>query len=328
MILITGANGFIGSYLCRELVNQGYEIRAIVRETADLSSLKDILTQIEIFKGDLLDLVRLEQAFEGITKVVHCAGKISFHPGDEKEMRSANVDCTHNLVNMALEKKISQFVHISSVAALAKDKGQEVVDENSQWPGTATYSRYGESKYLGELEVWRAHIEGLPSVIINPSIILGAGNWNESSSKLFKYVWEGNKYFTRGHLNYVDVRDVVKIITTLLQRGIIGERFIINAGKIDYQSFFSSVAKNFSTRPPSVPISKTMETIALGFEKLRTFFTGKRQRISREIFNGSRSNLLYDNRKIIKQTDFTFTPLQDTLRWACGELSGTLKNNK
>src|SRR5690606_4767935 len=126
--------------------------------------------------------------------------------------------------------------------AFGKDKLSEVITEESQWKESELNTAYAESKHLSELEVWRGHTEGLSVAIVNPSVILGPLNWNKSSTRLFKYVWDQNRFYPKGFINYVDVRDVAEVSIKLLEGEVNGRRFILNAGQLSYKDFFEKIA--------------------------------------------------------------------------------------
>ena len=129
-ILITGGTGFLGSYITKELVEKNYAVRAIHRNHKRPSYIpKEILDKVEWVKGDILDVISLEEAMDDIDTVIHAAAMVSFVKKDRKQMYQVNVEGTANVVNMALEKNISRFVHISSVASLGRTANGGSVNE-------------------------------------------------------------------------------------------------------------------------------------------------------------------------------------------------------
>ena len=120
MIFVTGATGLLGSFICRELLKNGHSIRAVKRETSELTLIEDIANQIEWVNGDMNDTTFLMDALEGVDGVIHGAAIISFDKRDEDRMYKTNVQGTADLVNACLKKEVKNFVHISSVAALGQ----------------------------------------------------------------------------------------------------------------------------------------------------------------------------------------------------------------
>ncbi|MBK7440418.1 MAG: NAD-dependent epimerase/dehydratase family protein [Bacteroidetes bacterium] len=213
MILVTGANGLVGSYLCRFLVNQGNQVRAIKRPESNLRLVADIANKIEWVDGDVNDISSLDDAMLGVEQIYHCAAVISYVGKNANHLMQVNVEGTANVVNLALDNNIKKLVHISSIAALGRTgKKDEIVTEATPWDRKNLTSDYSISKFLAEREVWRAMAEGLNAVIVNPSIIVGAGNWDSGSCKLFTTIYNGFKYYTNGVTGYVDVRDVLNLL--------------------------------------------------------------------------------------------------------------------
>ena len=317
MILVTGANGLIGSFICKKLASSNIRFRALVRSKSDLHLLNDLNGVGELYESDILDLITLEEAFEGITKVIHCAAIISFIPRNKKKMYKVNIEGTKNIVDLSLKYNIQKFIYLSSVAAIGKNKIDKIVDENNTWPGTIAPTNYGKSKYLAELEVWRGNMEGLPVITVIPSVVLGPGNWKNGSTQLFRYVWEQNKFYKSGFLNYVDVRDLSECVIQLINSSLEGERFIVSAGMISYKEFFEKIARQMNRKPPSIRARPIHLYLALGIDKLLSLFPGKEQRLSRETISQSNNEITYSSLKIQKSISQSFTDIDDTIQWAC-----------
>ena len=319
-ILITGANGLVGSATARRFLKEGFEVSALCRADSDLSSLKDILADVKIIEGDILDIPSLEKAFENIDFVVHTAAVISYAPKDKNRMFKANVEGTGNVVNVCIEKQIKKLCHVSSIAALGKptaplqaSTATITIDEDQKWEDSPVNSNYAKTKYLSELEVWRGKAEGLNVVIVNPSVILGESNWTKSSTQLFKYAYDEHKYYSEGNLNYVDVQDVVEAIFQLTTSTIQGERYILNGGTVTYKHFFEQAAKFFKKNPPSQKVSPVLTEIIWRLEAFRSFFTGKAPLITKETAKNSLTKFSYKNKKISQALNFKFTNFDETI---------------
>lgn len=318
MILITGANGLVGSFICRKYLDAGFEVSILVRPSSDLTFLKDIEGRIKIHYGDILDVLSLEQAMQGCKTVVHSAALVSLLGKERKKMFKVNIEGTKNVVNTCLKMGVEELIHISSIAALGRIKEVIQIDENAKWTQSKLNSGYAETKYLSELEVWRGMEEGLNIIIVNPSVVLGIGNWNKSSGQIFKYVHDGNAFYTKGKVNYVDVRDIADAVFILHQNRIYGERFILNAGVSTYKDLFNLIAKELGKKAPSFRVGTILLWMALVFDQLKSLFTRKSPLITRETVILSEMNFFFDNKKIIENTGIDFRPLQETVRWVCG----------
>ncbi|WPP53165.1 NAD-dependent epimerase/dehydratase family protein [Catalinimonas niigatensis] len=320
MVLVTGATGLIGSYICRKLIASGYVIKALKREYSDLKLVQDIQHQITWINGDLLHLSEMSEYLQGIRQVIHCAAVVSYASKDEELMQQVNVESTANLINASIKHQVDCFLHISSVAAIGKDKLSNLSTEETQWTDGEKTTAYARSKHQSELEVWRGWAEGLNTVIINPSLVLGPGDWKKSSTQIFKYVWEENSFYTEGIVNYVDVRDVAEIVLRLLQSGIRGERFIVNAGSKSYQKLFEAIAREFGKKPPHIKVKGLMIKLAIILDKIRSRLTGSAPMVTDELEQVSKNQHTYDNTKIKQATQMEFTDFKDTLHWCCQQL--------
>lgn len=317
MIGVTGANGLLGSFIIRKLMDEGEKFVAFKRSTSDTSLLEDVNDRIEWRDLDLLDPTNIDDALRGITSVIHAAALVSFNPRDAARISKINTEGTRHIVNACLALGIKRFVYISSVGALGRMKGQTLINEGNKWVDHSINTRYAISKYLGELEVFRGQEEGLSTVIVNPSVILAPADWHKSSAQLFRYVWEEHRFYIDGSLNWVDVRDVAAAAWLLLNSGIENERFIVNAGMVSFKDFFDAVASRFGKRAPMVKLSRKFIKIAARIESFRAWIRRSEPLISPETARLAGMHFQYENNKIKKTLNFEFQTLDNTLDWCC-----------
>lgn len=315
MILVTGATGLLGSHICRKLLNEHKPFIALKRGASDLSLLADIEGDIQWHEGDVAAIDSLEPIMDKVTEVIHSAAIVSYVPADFSLMEKVNIEGTRDLVNLCLKHNIKYFLFVSSVAALGRTESQNFVDETNKWKVSKFNTHYGGTKYMAELEVWRAIQEGMTGCIVNPSLILGQGDWDKSSSQTFKYVYNENKYYPAGTVNYVDARDVSDIITRLMEKGVNGERFVVNAGSLSYKSFFGAMAKHFHKKPPYKLANKTAITLVVFLEKIKSLLFGAKPVITEESARISKSSVHFSNEKIKNELNYKFRDLNDTLAW-------------
>jgi dihydroflavonol-4-reductase len=314
MILVTGANGLVGSYLCRYLIMQGTPIRALKRPDSNLRLVSDIAHKIEWVDGDVNDVMSLEAAMQGIEKVYHCAAIISYSKKNADKLMLVNVEGTANVVNIALEFGVKKLVHLSSIAAVGKTgRDGETVVEDTPWERKNFTSNYAISKFLAEREVWRAIAEGLNAVIINPSIIVGAGNWDSGSCKLFTTVYNGFKYYTEGVTGYVDVRDVVKIATQLMESDITEQRFIVNAENVMYRDFLQTIGAGLNVQGPTVKAGKNLSALAWRVEWVKSLFNGKEPSVTKQTAAIANKKVFYNNEKIKQTLGYQFIPIRESI---------------
>jgi len=318
-ILITGGTGFLGAYIIKHLIEKNYAVRAIRRSNKLPSFVPAaIFDKVEWVEGDVLDVVSLEDAMEGVDTVIHSAAIVSFNSKEKEWMYKVNVEGTANVVNIALEKNIERFVYISSVAALGRKADGGQVNEEKKWEDTKANTHYAKSKYKAELEVWRGISEGLNAVILNPSTILGYGDWNNSSSAIFKKVYEEFKWYPAGVNGFVDVEDVAAATVLLMGSNISEERFIITGDNWPFRKLMDTMADSFGKKRPVKQTTPLLLGIAWRMERVRSFITGNKPVLTKESAKVAHSKTYFDNGKFLKAFPrFSFTPLERTIRSAC-----------
>ena len=320
-VFITGATGLLGSFICKELLKNKHQIRAVKRNSSQMTLVEDIADQIEWVIGDMNDTVFLEEALEGIDAIVHGAAIISFDKRFEDKMYEINVLGTADLVNACLKMGIQNFLHISSVAAIGRKMTQKGITEKDLWEGTKYDSIYARSKHLQELEVWRGGQEGLKVKIINPSVILGPGLWGKGgSTSVFHYAHGEKKFHPAGNSNFVDVRDVAEIAVKLLESDIHGERFVVSSGSVSYKEFFGTLAKACGKKGPTTVVKPWMLKLAVGFEFVRSRITGNEAMITRDTAILSKTKFHFKNDKVKKALNFEFRSLEESANWTVAEL--------
>lgn len=316
-ILITGITGLMGSYLARQFSGIG-ELHGLRRQGSKLDLLGELAENIVWHEGDVGDYTSLEEAFEGMDLIIHAAGMVSYAPKDSEQLIEVNVTGTANVVNVMLQKDIGKLIFISSVAALGRNPGIFVIDEKQKWSPSPLNTPYGISKYLAELEVWRGAQEGLKVMVFSPSVLLGKHTDQRSSTRIYDYILQGNKYYPTGNINYIDVRDAAKLVAGIHQTDRWNERFILNKESITYKRFFEEVALAFQKKAPSVPVSGMMLGIFLFWQRVNGFFNPNNFPISSQAARLVQQNIIYDNGKVTALKLGEFTPLRHTLGWAAG----------
>jgi len=314
-ILVTGASGFLGQHLVRHLSKQGRNVRALYFQNAPSDALMH-LPNVTWQQCDLLDVFDVAAAVEGIDELYHCAAIVSFHAANKEKMLHFNIESTVNIVNEALEHDIRKLVFVSSVAALGRSEaGKKEITEEEQWEESRYNSRYGLSKHLAELEVWRGAGEGLNAVVVNPGIILGSGDWNEGSARLIKVVNDEFPFYTEGVNAWVDVQDVVNAMTQLMASDIQDQRFILSAGNFSYKEVFTQMAQALGKRPPHIKAGKLLTSLVWRWASLRSKLIGKTATVTRETAATAQKKAYYNNTKLSDYLPgFQYTDLKTTIQ--------------
>ncbi|MES2426756.1 MAG: NAD-dependent epimerase/dehydratase family protein [Bacteroidota bacterium] len=320
MILITGATGFLGSELAKQLVDKGETVRCTKRSTSVIPALLIPYPRIEWVDADMLDIFALEEALTHVKQVYHCAAWVSLKQADKKPMIHTNVQGTGNLVNLCLDRDI-KLVHVSSIAAIGQAKPGELITENHHLDVSTEYDGYAISKLESEMEVWRGIAEGLKAVIVNPSLIIGANAGIGGSGQLFDTVRKGLKFYTEGTAGFVDVEDVAKCMIALMESNITSQRYIINAENRDYKQLTAEIAKGFNVSPPSALAKPWMMELAWRAAAVAGYITRSRPALDKIAAKSSTQVRDFDNSKIKSVVDIEFKPISRSITEICERLA-------
>lgn len=332
MILVTGGTGLVGSHLLFALAGSNQKVRALYRHDSKphppsalfkcfSSAHSEIFSRIEWVEGDVLDPLSLQEAMAGVEYVYHCAALVSFDPADLKQMLAINVEGTANVVNACLINQVKKLCHVSSIASLGRPETGDIIDENAKWKTSKQNSGYAISKYGGEREVWRGIEEGLNAVIVNPSIILGAGCHAKATNKLFLSIHKFLPFYTQSTNGYVDVNDVVSCMILLMQSDVSGERYVLNSENISIKQLFGIASELLHKPYPKYKLNKQLMYVLAFLEKVRSIITRSQPLITKENVNALMKNSKYSASKITSQFGYTFMPVKESLEIAFRNIS-------
>ncbi len=316
-ILVTGATGFIGSYLVRHLVGRGYDrVRALRRKGSSLALVQDVADRLDWAEADVLDVPALGDAMQGIQKVYHCAAVVGFSGQEAKLMRRVNQEGTANVVNIALDEGVKKLVHVSSIAALGRRKNEQNIDESFEWQQSGWNNPYGISKHLAEMEVWRGIAEGLNAAVVNPANVLGSSYWRErlGTAQFFYKVWKGLPFYPLGKTGYTDVRDVVRFMELLMESDLQNERFILCGENLHYRTVLEEIARVLGVRAPYMAASPLIREAAWRAAWLASKVTGKPPFLTKQTARYSARTFFYENKKSLEAfPGFAYTPIRQTI---------------
>jgi dihydroflavonol-4-reductase len=329
MILVTGGTGLLGTYLLYELVASGNKVKALIRPGRKDSfrqslfncfrcDTKQIAGSIIWEDGDVLDYDSVCKAMQGVDEVYHCAGMISFNPKDKTLMHKINVEGTANIVKACLDNNVRKLVHVSSISAVGRCDG--LIDENIKWMVNDRHSEYGKSKYYGEQEVWKGINSGLNAVIVNPSVIIGAGSHDKAMTPFFKGLKRMLPFYTKGVTGYVDVRDVVNAMILLMRSDVSGERFILNADNVPQKLLFKHCSEILDVPGPRFYLAKPVLTAAWFAENIRSKISGTTPGLTLENVRSVIGVNRYSALKFSKLFDYKFIPIRDSLEYSMSVL--------
>lgn len=322
MVFVTGATGILGRVIVLELLKKGKNVRAAKRPTSNLNEVRhsytfytenpdDYFNRIEWVDVDFNDMYSLQEALKEVDEVYHCAAKVSFHPHDEKEMYRTNIKGTENLLYACEGSGVNKFLHVSSIAVLDNFNEKGELDEESDFNPKLDHSAYALSKHLSEMEVWRASAEGLNVVIVNPGIIIGSGNWGNSSGDVFP-TFEKNSFTFSGGSSYVDVRDVAEISIKLMEKNIFGERFIVIAENRRYAELGKQIRSRLNLKEAKILSDFQLNIGVLANTLFGWLIPALRMATRSNVKSISEMNTV-SNEKIKSRLNYQFIPLSESI---------------
>lgn len=325
MKLVTGATGFLGAHLVADLLEKGYEIKALKRDSSDMHEFNLIMSvrfgknfqfyqdQLTWISGDILDFGSLLEALQGVDQVFHAAAIVSFWPKHYKEMYKTNVGGTANVVNACLQMGVQSLIYVSSIAAIGRGSSNATITEEQEWVDSPYNSQYAVSKYLAELEVWRGKEEGLNIAIVNPGVIIGEGNPKKGSCKLLATAFKGSFFYTDGVNGYVDVRDVSHTMVHLAERRIWGRRFILVGENLSILELFNTASKYKLVKTPKLKVRRWMLEIVWRVWAIWALISRKEPLITKETALTSLKVSRYDAALILSIIPWELKSVSKTL---------------
>lgn len=315
----------MGAHLLYHLLLKNDAVCAIHQKNSNLMAVKSVFdlytndsqalfTKIRWIEAPLDDIPALERAFENVDQVYHCAALVSFQSSDYQKMRRVNIEGTTNIVNLCISTNVGKLCFVSSVAAIEKGMEGELIDESDKWTNTTDKSGYAITKYGAEMEVWRASQEGVPVVIVNPGVILGAGFWHKGTGRMFTNVDKGLRFYSNGITGFVGVKDVALIMIELMNSNISNQRFIIISENLSFRKILFLMADALKRERPKIKINKFMSECIWRLESLRSKITGSRPILTKRSARSALSNHPYTSEKIKTELGYEFEPIAECIK--------------
>jgi dihydroflavonol-4-reductase len=318
--LLTGATGFVGSAVARVLAARGHKLRLLVRPTSDRRNLEGL--DIELALGDLTDAASLARAVAGCRYVFHVAADYRFWVPDPEAMLRANVDGTLAMMRAAQAAGVERIVHCSSVAALGWAPQGELADENTPTNEADFIGPYKRSKYVSERVVMdMARQEGLPVVVVNPAAPVGPRDIKPTpTGKMIRDAAAGRvpAYIDTG-LNIVHVDDVAEAHVLALERGRIGERYVLGGENLLLKDILALVANVAGRKPPNIELPEALVWPAAWFMEGLARLTGIPPMMTRDHIKMARHKMFYSSAKAMNELGYNPRPVrqavEDAVAW-------------
>ena len=314
-VFVTGATGFLGSVLVRQLLSAGHQVKAIKRPTSKLDLLGQSAEQVEWLEGEVGDIDSLISGMEGTDGTFHCAAYLGFDGEFSRDLlMEVNVAGTANVVNASLEFENRRLVHISSIAALGRsDQMSGELNEAVEWVNSPMNTAYAVSKHLAEMEIYRGISEGLDAVIVNPSLVMGPGRKGENTMQIAeKLLSRSIPFIPKGGTNVVDVEDVASGAISAYHQGACVERYILSGHNMKWTEIMADLATPLGVPAPSRIVSpsvlKAFSYLSEGWATL----SRTKPLINRETARLASSLSFYSNAKASKELKFVARPFSET----------------
>lgn len=313
-VFITGATGFIGANLVRLLLQQGYEVRALVRPTSRLDNLQGL--DVEIVKGDLND-PDLWQLMVGCQVLFHVAAHYSLWQCDRAQLYHHNILGTRNVLAAARKANIERTVYTSSVAAIGVGVPPgTIVDETHQSPLDKLVGHYKKSKFLAEQEAWKAVEAGLDVVVVNPSSPIGPLDIKPTPTGdiILRFLRRQMPFYVDTGLNFIDVRDVAWGHLLALEKGRKGDRYILGHQNLTLKQLLDQLAKLTGLKAPQSTVPAWLPLSVAWIDERILAPLGKPPSVPLDGVRMAKHPMYYDASKAVRELGLPQTPLTVSLK--------------
>jgi len=314
--LVTGATGFLGSHVARQLAERGEDVRVLVRASSDTRALDGF--QAERCVGDLRDSASLTRAMAGVGRVFHVAADYRLWARDPREIYDSNVTGTRNLLDAARNAGVEKFIYTSTVATIAVERPGELPNESTQSSLSEMIGHYKRSKFEAEQCAMGAAETGLPVVIVNPTTPVGPGDWKPTpTGKIVVDFLNGRMpgYVDTG-LNFVPVEDCATGHLLAAERGRVGERYILGGQNLTLKAMLDMLAAINGRPTPRWKVPHAVAYAAACADTVVSRLLGREPQIPLEGVRMARHKMFVDASKAGRELGFAPGPVEPALERA------------
>lgn len=309
-IVVTGADGLLGSNIVRVLLERGHQIRALVHRGRQPKTIKDL--NIDLVEGDLLDMQSLRRAGEGVEAIFHVAAHTGIWPSRSEAVRKTNIEGTKNVLCVAKEIGVKRMIYVGTANTFGFGTKQDPGREGNPYKGGRYGIDYLDSKYQAHQLVMQSVSEGMPAVIVNPTFMLGAYDSAPSSGAMVLAIYQQKlPGYAPGGKNFICVKDAAIGIANALEKGRIGESYIIGNQNMSYREAFTLMADTLGVKRPALPMSKML---VLGYGLLGhclAAILGMKPKVSYPMARISCDTHYYTAEKAVKELDLPQSPIEE-----------------
>jgi dihydroflavonol-4-reductase len=314
--LVTGATGFIGSSLVRELLKDGLQVKVLVRKNSDTRNIDGL--DVERAYGDIRDKESVKSALKGCDIFYQTAALYAFWAPDSKVFYDINVEGTKIALSAALEQGMEKAVYTSTIAAVGYYGADNPANEDVEFNLWDTGDHYTRSKYLGEVEAKKFCEKGLPLVILNPAVVIGVRDIKPTPSgkMIIDVVNRKMPGYIDGGLNLVDVEDVARGHILAAQKGRIGERYILGNENLPIKDYLELIGEIAGVKPPGRKIPYSL-AIMLGYGyQFLSSITRKPPVLTAPMVRSGSKYVYFNCSKAVRELGLSQTPIKTTVEKA------------
>lgn len=313
-ILVTGADGLLGSNLVRELLTRGHSIRALVQPGRQQKTLEGL--SIEKFPGDLLQADQVIKAAEGCDAVIHCAASTSVWPIRSEIVNKVNIDGTKNIIQAVKQNKVQRMVYVGTANSFGFGSKENPGVEGNSYKSAGYGLDYMDSKYKAQQVILKEVKENsLPAVIVNPTFMFGPYDSAPSSGAMIVALYKGKvPGYTSGGRNYLCAKDAAVAIANALTKGRIGECYILGNQNMSYKEAFGKIAATIGVKPPSIAIPAVFAKLYGRIGSLIGNISGKAPAISFPLSRIACDEHYFSPAKAVKELELPQTPIETGIK--------------
>ena len=309
-IFVTGGNGFLGSNLIRELINRGHELCVLVQPGSKVDTLKGLRLGIAVI--DILDFNSLKAAAKDSEAIFHLAACTSLWPARNEIATKVNIEGTQNIIHLAKELDVKRLVHVGTANTFGFGTKENPGREDSEYMGSQYGLDYLDSKWKAHQLVMEAVREGVPALIVNPTSLLGEYDSKPNFGAMIMAIYAQKLPGSGpGGRNYINVKDAVKGIANALDKGNIGESYIIGNENLSYREVFVKIASVLKLKSP---IRRVPKWGMLAYGRIGSsiaFITGRRPTVSFPMAKIACDAHYFSSEKAVRDLDLPQTPIED-----------------
>ena len=314
--LVTGATGFLGSHIARQLTARGESVRVLVRATSQTRAVDGL--PVEKAVGDLRDLPSLCRALAGVRRVYHVAADYRFGVRNPQELYESNVTGTRNLLEAARQEGVELFIYTSTVATIAVPRWGKLPNEETPARLEEMIGHYKRSKFLAEKEAFRAAASGLPVIVVNPTAPVGPGDWKPTPTGriIVDFLCGRMPGYVDTGLNVVPVEDAAAGHILAAERGRVGQRYILGGRNMTLKQILDALAVITGRRAPRLRFPHAVALAAGYVDQVASFMLRREPRIPLEGVRMARHKMFVDGSKAERELGFAPGPIEPALERA------------